>query len=229
MGKLTFLLKKIFISSVKSFWGIPGIVVEFIVVIGYGFALHYGPLSNGNVLQIHSYGQNTLLFCIFLPSIVFFIECLVFLVILLVTMVASPIIRWIYFKLPYHSKTLRYVLSLVEIPNKMCDSKIIDAFVWVGLVHPLAKFIVSLVVGLIVKISPFILFSLSPHREIKISQKVREKIEHHFWNDAKKWKWSYFRFDLIRAISDNRLPKGNGAKQYGQLLLSEKNNEMYII
>lgn len=197
------LIKRLLIYLVEKFWKIPGGIFEIILFLI--FLSLFPDFYYKNSLQMLQKELNIISMFIFIPNAVFVYEFLIFTIIFCITLIILFVVGLI--------PNFRYVL---KIPDKILNLKISISWALGGPIYLMIKFILSIFIGIIVKISPFLIFNLTPHEEIKIFQEVRRKIENQFKDDAEKSNWSWFKYDLIRAMTNNRLPKSNGPKWYNR-------------
>jgi hypothetical protein len=177
-------MKKSLLSIVESFWAFPGMIVDILVTIIFFVVWNYGFLEEGNFLRNHHYifTRETILFSMLIPSTIY-------------------VLSWGIFT---------FFVSCVFLPipvflGKILNSKIFSASVCYGPMYVFMKFIISIFIGIIIEMSPLIIFSLTFREEMKISKKVIRKVEGRLTKDARRKKWSLLRVDVIRTMSNGQL------------------------
>jgi hypothetical protein len=93
------------------------------------------------------------------------------------------------------------------VPVKQKWSTFMTALLYLSPLYIVIKFVASIFLGLFLKMSPLVIFSINPHFD-----NDEEKIEKIFRD--KKWSWA--RKHFVLAMSDGTLPKGGGPKYYAK-------------
>lgn len=202
MKKLQKLLRGVLVVIIKGIWHIPGLPVTLLVVLIFGFTI---PIPKHGFLDFRFYHHVTIISIVFIPSLIFFVEFLFFTSVALLLSAILGVLGWI--------TGLNF---LEKAADNLLNSKIMEAFIFGDPTYMLIKFVLSLFIGRIISMSPFLIFSLSPYYDRTISEKIKEKIENSLIYDAKNFQWSWLKYDLIKAMTNERLPKGRDPKWYAK-------------
>jgi len=208
------LLRRAWLAVINLLFKTPGAIIEIFCFCGFMAIGRYTGFEIFNILRNRGYRlswQTIPLFLgLFSQIYVFTAICgfAVIMLLILATLFSGGE--------GSHQKSLT---DLEILTDKMIKSKTATAIFFGGPTYFIIKFLFSLVISLMTKLSPFLIFSLSPHPEIKISEARQEKIERKllFMTTRRAWtKWDWLIFDLIRATGYK--PAYDGPKGYAKLI-----------